>query len=89
MARPRRGAPSRRAIEVTDDRLDAPDGATVELEHGWYTRSGPWWYPVTAEEAQRLLATSTPRGKRRRGRAEDLRFAADLAAGGAGRGREV
>ncbi len=49
-------AMNRERIQVTDDWLDAPDGATVELDHGWYTRSGPWWSPVTAEEAQRLLA---------------------------------
>lgn len=40
----------RRPFLVTDDDLDAPDGATIEREDGWWTRSGDLWIPTHAPE---------------------------------------
>lgn len=48
----------RRPFPVTDDLEDAPDGAVIQREDGWWARSGMMWYPVPAKEAPAELANA-------------------------------
>lgn len=50
----------RQPFAATDDLEDAPDGAVIQREDGWWARSGQRWVPISAEEAQRLTAQALP-----------------------------
>jgi len=43
---------TRRPFPVTDGDQDAPDGAVVRIESGWYRRSGSTWFPCAAPESE-------------------------------------
>jgi hypothetical protein len=51
--------PSREDIAVTDDEVDAPDGALISCDDGWRLRVGDSWHPVIVPERPRFGAAKS------------------------------